>query len=494
MKLSSIQRTVLISVISTTGIMVLCSACEYYLQSRDLHQDLQKKSIQVMERVTQSAGAALWGMDNTQLQAVLAAEMNDADLASVTIQQGQDKQHLDIALTVDRDAAGKIVFGTNSVAASDLFQTREIDHEGKPIGMATINLTEKGLRKQLRATLLNKVIECLAVNFCLVAALWLTMNRNLVRPLKQVITDLLDGSQKLTNSTLVITSNNQNLADGASKQAASEEETSASLEEIASTTKSNAENAQRAKELTGSARSVADSGTTDMAAMAKAMDDIKSSSANIAKIIKTIDEIAFQTNILALNAAVEAARAGEAGMGFAVVADEVRNLAQRCSNAARETAEKIEDSIQKSELGVTLNTKVAASLQELAQRTHQVDELVVQIASASREQSLGINQITTAVSQMTQVTQSNAARAEESASASTELQAETNALKEVVDLLVGMLGQSNADSHFNHGHQPASYPAAPSHDREAMAAPRHFNGKPVASAAQPAAFMGSRAN
>src|SRR6185436_17915358 len=148
--------------------------------------------------------------------------------------------------------------------------------------------------------------------------------------------------------------------------------------------------AATAKTLAGETRSAAESGNDDMTAMREAMDAIKTSSRDIAKIIKTIDEIAFQTNLLALNAAVEAARAGESGAGFAVVAEEVRNLAQRSAQAARETTAKIEDSIKKSERGVVLNGKVASGLREIATKARQVDDLVAEIATASTEQNQGI--------------------------------------------------------------------------------------------------------
>jgi methyl-accepting chemotaxis protein len=244
-----------------------------------------------------------------------------------------------------------------------------------------------------------------------------------------------------------ISSASQSLAEGASEQAASLEETSASLEEIASMTKRNAENALSAKDLSSETRQAAETGSSNMHEMNRAMADIQSASGNISKIIKTIDEIAFQTNILALNAAVEAARAGEAGAGFAVVADEVRNLAQRSAQAAKETAEKIEDSISKSANGVALSGKVTESLGQIVTKARQVDELVAEIATASREQSQGIDQVNTAVTQMDKVTQTNAATAEESASASEELSAQAATLREIVaDLQTLVTGSSRLSS------------------------------------------------
>jgi methyl-accepting chemotaxis protein len=227
-------------------------------------------------------------------------------------------------------------------------------------------------------------------------------------------------------------------------------------------TKRNADNADSAKSLANQTRQAADTGATDMSDMARAMDAIKASSDSIAKIIKTIDEIAFQTNILALNAAVEAARAGDAGLGFAVVAEEVRALAQRSAQAARETAEKIEDSICKSQQGVTISTKVAASLQEILHKARTLDDLVAEIASSSREQSQGIGQINSALTQMDRVTQGSAATAEESASAAEELSGQAITLKDAVTQLLTLVsGQS---------HKPAAVSAAEG-DHESVAAP-----------------------
>jgi methyl-accepting chemotaxis protein len=171
---------------------------------------------------------------------------------------------------------------------------------------------------------------------------------------------------------------------------------------------------------------------------------IKASSDEVAKIVKNIDEIAFQTNILALNAAVEAARAGEAGAGFAVVAEEVRNLAQRSAQAARETSGRIEDAINKTGHGVEVSGKVARSLKEIIEKARIVDDLVGQIAAASNEQAQGISQVNLAVTAMDKVTQSNAATAEESASASQELNSQAVIQKAAVDELLALVGGATA--------------------------------------------------
>ncbi|HET9957214.1 MAG TPA: methyl-accepting chemotaxis protein [Polyangiaceae bacterium] len=235
-------------------------------------------------------------------------------------------------------------------------------------------------------------------------------------------------------------------AGGASEQAASLEETSASIEEISSTIAQNADSAVRAKQLSDEARSAAEQGANDIESMTAAMEAIRISSNNVTKIIKTIDEIAFQTNILALNAAVEAARAGEAGAGFAVVAEEVRSLAQRSASAARETAAKIADAIDKSEQGAEVSTRVSASLGSIVTKVRNVNSLIGEIASASQEQSKGISQVSTAVAQMDRVTQNNAAGAQESASAAEELSSQAALLDAAVGELEELFGESHSRS------------------------------------------------
>jgi methyl-accepting chemotaxis protein len=267
------------------------------------------------------------------------------------------------------------------------------------------------------------------------------LNRFLiVRPLSKMANVIGDGSNQVSLAAGQVSSAGHSLADGTSQQAAALQETSASLEEITSMVKRNAESAQKAKQLSSETRAAADASASQMERMKQAMNEIATSSGDVGKIVRSIDEIAFQTNLLALNAAVEAARAGEAGAGFAIVADEVRSLAKRSAQAAKETAAKIETAIHKSQQGVEVSGAVAGSLQEIIGKARGVDDLVGEIAQASKEQAQGVSQVTTAVHQMDSVVQSNAASAEESASAAEELNSQAVTQKRIVGELLALVG------------------------------------------------------
>jgi methyl-accepting chemotaxis protein len=248
------------------------------------------------------------------------------------------------------------------------------------------------------------------------------------------------GADQVSAAAAQVSSSSQSLAEGSSEQAASLEESSASLEEMSSMTKRNAENARQARELSTQTRSSTEDGARRVDEMHTAMNAIKASSDDIAKIIKTIDEIAFQTNILALNAAVEAARAGEAGAGFSVVAEEVRNLAQRSATAARDTAGKIETAITKSQQGVAIASEVSRALGEILTKARDMDEVIAEIAQASSEQSNGIGQVNIAISQMDRITQANAGSAEETAAAAEQLNAQALTLRDSTADLRRLIG------------------------------------------------------
>ena len=273
-----------------------------------------------------------------------------------------------------------------------------------------------------------------------VAAMVVWAVRGINRALHATAVDLRDGAQQVAAASTQVAGSSQSLSRGASEQAASLEETSASMEEMASMTRRNAENSEAAAQLMGEADRMVERSNAALGEMVGSMKSISEASTRVARIIKTIDEIAFQTNILALNAAVEAARAGEAGMGFAVVADEVRNLAQRSAQAARDTAGLIEESVAKSQEGSNKVAVVAEAITAITGAVARARGLVDEVSVASRQQAQGIDQVTQAIAQMEKVTQSTAATAEESAAASEELSAQADTALAIVGALDAMVG------------------------------------------------------
>jgi len=270
-----------------------------------------------------------------------------------------------------------------------------------------------------------------------------TIRQSVVKPIRLAVTELTETAGEVTSASGQVATSSMSLSQGATDQAASLEETSASIEELAAMTRKNAENSQTAATLMGSVDVCVKESNGALADMVSSMASIQESSQQVAKIIKTIDEIAFQTNILALNAAVEAARAGKAGMGFAVVADEVRNLAQRSAQAARDTATLIEASIVKARAGTQKVEQVAASISGITSSVVKVKGLVEEVSLASHRQAQDIAQVSQAMAQMERVTQTTAATAEESAAASEELNAHAESAMGVVARLQALVGTNS---------------------------------------------------
>ena len=463
-KNKSIPRQLLL-LLGMAGGVTLAAAALYYFTSNRTFKDSAAMTTSTVAKLNRSYDLLerISG-DMNNLQQLLRQEDPDAiekDVKDLEASQNQSaaliadcgdagadvKVKFDGLVAQEKDVVDQFVKGQNALAYEGylhnvspqgsvvLDEIRKYHQNVQTASQQELADQQARMKGQLywRSSVLGLVLA-----FVLLAG-WRLKNR-IVRELLAIASDLAKISEGSANAAGQVSSSSQSLAEGASNQAASLEETSSSLEEMASMTKRNAENAQKANDLAQQARSAADKGTSDMQTMSAAMDAIKVSSDDIAKIIKTIDEIAFQTNILALNAAVEAARAGEAGMGFAVVADEVRNLAQRSAQAAKETAAKIEGAIAKTAQGVGISKQVAETLNEIATKARQVDELVAEVAGASREQTQGITQVNTAVGQMDKITQSNAASAEESAAAAQELNAQAVTMKESVMELLQLVG------------------------------------------------------
>ena len=274
---------------------------------------------------------------------------------------------------------------------------------------------------------------------------------NITSPINRIIETLTSGAEEVKMASTQISSASQTLADGATSQAASLDETPSALEQMASMTRQNADNADKTLETTVQAGKAVEGGAAAMSSMSEAMRDISERSEKISQIVKTIEDIAFQTNLLALNAAVEAARAGEAGKGFAVVADEVRNLSQRSAQAARDTTELITGAVESVRRGNGIAEQLTHNFSEIEESMRVVGSLVDGITSATREQAQGVDQVNTAVAQMDKVTQQNAAESEATASASGQLDSQADTLMSEIGMLLNLVYGSHGDNGQNGG-------------------------------------------
>jgi methyl-accepting chemotaxis protein len=298
------------------------------------------------------------------------------------------------------------------------------------------------LEAAAKTRLLIGVISLLALGLGLMVAFY--MVRGISATIKQASLSLHEGAEQVAAAAGEVSSSSQTLAEGASQQAAAVEETSASLEEVGAMVKQDADHARQADDLMKEANTVIMSADESMKKLTVSMQEISAASAQTQKIVKTIDEIAFQTNLLALNAAVEAARAGEAGAGFAVVADEVRNLAMRAAEAAKNTSNLIEGTVQKVNTGSALVKETSESFNAAAESTTRIGTIISEIAGSASQQANAVTQVTKAIHEIDTVTQSNAAAAEESASASEELNAQAEMMKGSVGNLLEMVGGAEA--------------------------------------------------
>jgi methyl-accepting chemotaxis protein len=314
-----------------------------------------------------------------------------------------------------------------------------MDASAKMVSLGKEILADSG-----KTTVIMTMIITLVITIFLGIGISIVMIRSITVPVNRVVAGLSEASDQVASASSQVSAASQSLAEGSSEQASALEETSASIEELSSMTTQNAENANHANAVMAETGRVVNEANRSMQELTGAMKEITTSSEDMAKIIKTIDEIAFQTNLLSLNAAVEAARAGEAGAGFAVVADEVRNLAMRSAESAKNTANMIDESIKRIKNGSVIVSKTNEAFEQVLSGSKKVGELVGEIAAASKEQAQGISQISNAIAEMDKVVQQNAANAEESAAASEELNAQAMQMKQFVGELITVVQGSNA--------------------------------------------------
>jgi methyl-accepting chemotaxis protein len=383
-----------------------------------------------------------------------ASGQNERDALNSVIASTKDCQTAIKSIRAGIEGIDEVMAKADAIKRAGLDEgialSAAVDDTAKDFATATI-----GSVKKVMISLGLGVLAAFIVS--LVIGVFIT--RSITGPVIRVIGLLTDGAREVDTTAIQLSGSSNSLAEGATENAASLEETSAALEELSSMTKRNADNAVSANSLMGQTTDAVTRAKSSMANVISAMDQIATSGNEIGKIIKTIDEIAFQTNLLALNAAVEAARAGEAGAGFAVVADEVRNLAIRSADAAKNTADLIAATISNINSGSEMVNSTSENFNQVSTHSSKVAQLVNEVAEASKEQSQGINQISIAMSQMDKVTQSNAASAEESASAASQLSMQAGQLMEAVDDITGLVyGRGGSGRRAAEGHKAAAGP------------------------------------
>jgi methyl-accepting chemotaxis protein len=349
----------------------------------------------------------------------------------------------EVALAAFAQGGGKDPFGTDK-------QVRGLDRNATEVlDKLAAFITERYDRRAAEITADNAaqrkqtigLIAAGTVAAFLIACVVVLFTRSLMRTLSGISDQLGSASAQTLTASQQVSSSSQSMAQGASEQAANLEEASSTLEQISGTTRQNAEHTQRMETLIGSTRDSAGKGGDSMARMVSRIGAIKEASDKTARIIKTIDEIAFQTNLLALNAAVEAARAGDAGRGFAIVAEELRNLALRSAQAAKDTSALIEESQQRAVQGVDATSETQALLKSILANVEETSGVVREVSTASKEQTRGVDQIAQSITQLNQTTQSSAANAEENAASSEQLSSQANQLSLIVrDLTQLVLG------------------------------------------------------
>ncbi|MCC6694841.1 MAG: hypothetical protein IT365_04325 [Candidatus Hydrogenedentes bacterium] len=316
--------------------------------------------------------------------------------------------------------------------------------EGDVLGVTSVSVSTA--QSDTAIAWLSREIAAIFVVALILEAILLgyVITRSAVRPLSSIASQLKAQATEALAISYEVQRASQSLADAAAGQAAGLEQTSATLEEISAQTQCNTSNAGKASDRMAGVRSAAGNGREAMARMSNAIALIQSTSTSTAKIIRTIDEIAFQTNLLALNAAVEAARAGDAGKGFAVVAEEVRALASRSATAAKETGALLADAQRNAENGVAAAAEVASLLQEIAGSVGEVTQLIGEVSTAAREQATGVEQVNQTLDQMSRLTQDNSLNSEKAAHASAVLAEQSAGLSGLVALLMNLIEGARA--------------------------------------------------
>jgi methyl-accepting chemotaxis protein len=439
--LSLRDKIILITAVSTTVSLLLACLVLAFNERMSYPKIMAGHLSELAQVIGDNSTAALSFNDAKTAQTLLETLKGNPHILSAALYDASGKVFAayaadDAAALPASEASAQTAGWAISHGSLTLYQ--DVTLAGQKVGGVRLRSDLKEMSERMRAySLVTLAVLALSVLVSFLTSA--RLQRQVSDPLRTVMEGLDDSAQQMTSSSSQISTASQQLAEGASESASSLEETSSSLEEMASMTRQNAESAGRAKKLMEETQSTVARGNQCVSETLDAMREMNESAQKVSKILKTIEEIAFQTNLLSLNAAVEAARAGEQGRGFAVVAEEVRSLAQRSSAAAKDTAALIEENARRAAQGLKVSDEAGRALGQIVDQSKKVSGLIEEIAVASEEQSRGIQEINGAVAQMDKVTQRNSANSEELSSFSEEMSAQSKGLREMVGGLLQVL-------------------------------------------------------
>lgn len=431
-------RLTLILIFTATSILGISGFINYITAKSEMSKELNNSADFWAEQLSEKLVLPLWNYDNEAGERVITSTMHEKQIYAVVVR----KKNKDILLGRIRDGHWNPVEIGEDFPRTPYARTREISKDNKKIGTVEICLSPKFMYEKLRKSVSNTLLAIIVLNISLVFSIFISIKKKIIRPVSRIAGGISKGIEEIHRASEQVASASQSLAERNSEQVAASEEISASVEEISAMIRRNAENAGHADNFMKEVLKVVADANSTVKRLTDSMEEIIRTGKKISGLVRTIDDIAFQTNLLSLNAGIEAARAGEAGGGFAVVADEVRRLAIKAAQTAGDTSELVQEILEKIQAGGETTSETSESFRQVAAYADKIGKRIAEISQISHEQSLCIGRVSNAAKYTESITQNNAAGAEETACASEEMNRQAEEIKAFVKRLAGLVNSA----------------------------------------------------